>query len=132
MSRPNRRIEVYDTTLRDGSQAEGVSLSVQDKLLIAEALDALGVDYVEGGYPLSNPKDQEFFREASRRTFRNARVAAWWGNRGSATNGGKSARNRSTMMRSFVPSRYFSTGATATPHSMCASITETAWVVSST
>ena len=58
-----RQIVIFDTTLRDGAQASGVSLSGQDKLLIARALDGLGVDYIEGGYPLSNPKDEAFFRE---------------------------------------------------------------------
>jgi 2-isopropylmalate synthase len=58
-----RRIEIYDTTLRDGTQGEGFNLSLQDKLMVAAKLDELGVDYVEGGYPLSNPKDAEFFRE---------------------------------------------------------------------
>ena len=57
------RIEIYDTTLRDGTQGEGFSLSLQDKLTVAAKLDELGVDYVEGGYPLSNPKDAAFFRE---------------------------------------------------------------------
>ena len=57
------RITIYDTTLRDGMQAEGVSFSLQDKLLIASRLDALGVDYIEGGYPASNPKEMQFFRE---------------------------------------------------------------------
>ncbi len=55
-------IEIYDTTLRDGAQGEGVNFSLQDKLLIARRLDELGFDYVEGGYPLSNPKDAEFFQ----------------------------------------------------------------------
>ena len=49
-----RRIEIYDTTLRDGSQGEGVSFSLQDKLIIAERLAQMGFDYIEGGYPLSN------------------------------------------------------------------------------
>src|SRR5437763_5948021 len=62
MSTP-RRIEIYDTTLRDGTQGEGFNLSLQDKLLIAQKLDELGVDYVEGGFPLSNPKDEQFFRD---------------------------------------------------------------------
>ena len=60
-SRP-RRIRLYDTTLRDGTQREGLSLSVEDKLKIARALDRLGVHYIEGGWPGSNPKDAEFFR----------------------------------------------------------------------
>ena len=62
MSEP-RRIEIYDTTLRDGTQGEGFNLSLQDKLLIAQKLDELGVDYIEGGFPLSNPKDEAFFAE---------------------------------------------------------------------
>lgn len=71
------RIEIYDTTLRDGTQAEGVSLSLQDKLLIVDTLDSLGVDIIEGGYPLSNPKDEAFFREVRSRNLRNARIAAF-------------------------------------------------------
>ncbi len=55
-------VEVFDTTLRDGSQLEGISLTVDDKLRIAEQLDWLGVDYIEGGWPGANPKDDEFFR----------------------------------------------------------------------
>lgn len=58
----SRRIELYDTTLRDGSQGEGVNFSLQDKLLITQRLDAVGFDYIEGGYPLSNPKDAEYFQ----------------------------------------------------------------------
>ncbi|HEX4490020.1 MAG TPA: citramalate synthase [Acidimicrobiia bacterium] len=57
-----KKIEVYDTTLRDGSQLEGISLTVEDKLKIAEQLDWLGVDYIEAGYPGANPKDDELFR----------------------------------------------------------------------
>ena len=59
-----RRVEIYDTTLRDGSQLEGISLTVDDKLRIAEQLDWLGVDFVEAGWPGANPKDDEFFRRA--------------------------------------------------------------------
>ncbi|MGI8664350.1 MAG: citramalate synthase [Acidimicrobiales bacterium] len=57
-------IDVFDTTLRDGAQFEGISLSVEDKLRIAEQLDWLGVAWIEGGYPQANPKDEEFFRRA--------------------------------------------------------------------
>src|SRR5262249_38125435 len=57
-----KRITIYDTTLRDGSQGEGVNFSLQDKLLITSRLDGLGIDYIEGGYPLSNPKDAAYFR----------------------------------------------------------------------
>src|SRR2546421_3020638 len=71
------RIQVYDTTLRDGSQDEGISFSLQDKLLITRRLDDLGVDFIEGGYPLSNPKDFEYFREVRKLSLRHARVAAF-------------------------------------------------------
>src|SRR4051795_10664066 len=57
-------VEIYDTTLRDGSQLEGISLTVDDKLHIAQQLDHLGVHYIEGGYPGANPKDDEFFQRA--------------------------------------------------------------------
>ena len=57
-------VEIYDTTLRDGSQLEGISLTVDDKLRIAEQLDRLGVGYIEGGWPGANPKDDEFFERA--------------------------------------------------------------------
>src|SRR5207302_10076116 len=60
-----RSVEIFDTTLRDGSQLEGISLTVDDKLRIAEQLDWLGVHYIEGGWPGANPKDDEFFRRAA-------------------------------------------------------------------
>jgi 2-isopropylmalate synthase len=67
MSADTRRfVEVFDTTLRDGSQLEGISLTVDDKLRIAEQLDHLGVTYIEGGYPGANPKDAEFFERLHR------------------------------------------------------------------
>ncbi len=77
MSEDPRRILIYDTTLRDGCQAEGVSLTLEDKLEIARRLDELGVHYIEGGYPLSNPKDEEFFRRVGALNLRNARIAAF-------------------------------------------------------
>ena len=72
-----RRIEIYDTTLRDGTQGEGFNLSLQDKLLIAQKLDELGVDYIEGGFPLSNPKDAAFFQEVRLLKLRHAKVSAF-------------------------------------------------------
>jgi 2-isopropylmalate synthase len=72
-----RRIEIYDTTLRDGTQGEGFNLSLQDKLLITQKLDELGVDYVEGGFPLSNPKDAAFFQEVKALRLRHAKVSAF-------------------------------------------------------
>ena len=69
---------VYDTTLRDGAQQEGLNLSVADKLAIARHLDGLGVGYIEGGWPGANPKDTEFFRRASQELdLRHARLAAF-------------------------------------------------------
>jgi 2-isopropylmalate synthase len=55
-------VSLYDTTLRDGCQGEDVSLTLADKLRVAERLDELGFDYIEGGWPGSNPRDEEFFR----------------------------------------------------------------------
>jgi 2-isopropylmalate synthase len=64
MSEVREQVEVFDTTLRDGTQLEGISVTVDDKLRIAEQLDALGLTYIEGGWPGANPKDEEFFRRA--------------------------------------------------------------------
>ncbi len=71
------RIAIYDTTLRDGSQGEGINFSLQDKLLITRRLDDLGVDYIEGGYPLSNPKDSEYFQEVRNLALRHAKIVAF-------------------------------------------------------
>jgi len=70
------QVEIYDTTLRDGSQGEGINFSVADKLRIAEKLDSFGVHYIEGGWPGSNPKDIEFFAQAKKKKFKHARLAA--------------------------------------------------------
>ncbi len=70
-------IRIYDTTLRDGTQGEGISFSVADKLLIAERLDQFGIDYIEGGYPGSNPRDIAFFAEARKLKLKHARLAAF-------------------------------------------------------
>lgn len=59
------RIEIYDTTLRDGSQGEGVNFSVDDKCRVTEQLDAFGVDFIEGGWPGSNPRDMAFFERST-------------------------------------------------------------------
>ena len=73
----SRRIQIYDTTLRDGAQGEGISFSSADKIRIAERLDAFGIDYIEGGWPGSNPKDMDFFTEAAKRKFKHAKIAAF-------------------------------------------------------
>jgi 2-isopropylmalate synthase len=73
----NSRVEIYDTTLRDGTQGEGFNLSLQDKLQITQKLDELGVDYIEGGFPISNPKDEAYFRDVRRMRLKHARVSAF-------------------------------------------------------
>ncbi|PTX90769.1 citramalate synthase [Opitutus sp. ER46] len=70
-------VKIYDTTLRDGTQGEGISFSVTDKLLIAERLDQFGVDYIEGGFPGSNPRDITFFQEAQKLKLKHARLSAF-------------------------------------------------------
>ena len=70
-------VKIYDTTLRDGTQSEGISLSVNDKIKIARRLDEFGVHYTEGGWPGSNPKDAEFFERVRKMEFKNAQVAAF-------------------------------------------------------
>jgi 2-isopropylmalate synthase len=72
-----KKMEIYDTTLRDGSQSEDVSLSVEDKLMITEKLDSMGVHYIEGGWPLSNPKDAQYFKEAAGLRLATAVLAAF-------------------------------------------------------
>jgi 2-isopropylmalate synthase len=71
------RIRIYDTTLRDGAQREGISLSCADKLRIARRLDDLGVAFIEGGWPGSNPKDADFFERAREMTWKNAQITAF-------------------------------------------------------
>ncbi|HAW27923.1 MAG TPA: citramalate synthase, partial [Planctomycetaceae bacterium] len=71
------RIQMYDTTLRDGSQGEGVNFSLEDKLQITAKLDEMGFDYIEGGYPLSNPKDTEYFQRVAEMDLKHAKVTAF-------------------------------------------------------
>jgi len=80
-----RKIKLYDTTLRDGMQAEGVSFSMEDKLAIAKELDGLGLDYIEGGYAASNQKEQRFFLEASKLKLKNAKLVAFGSTRRART-----------------------------------------------
>ncbi|PYN39676.1 MAG: citramalate synthase, partial [Candidatus Rokuibacteriota bacterium] len=72
-----RLIKIYDTTLRDGTQGEGISFSMEDKVRLATRLDALGIHYIEGGWPGSNPKDLRFFRRMQDVTFKHAKLAAF-------------------------------------------------------
>src|SRR5262249_25244422 len=73
----SREIKIYDTTLRDGTQGEGVAFSMEDKVRIAQRLDALGVHYIEGGWPGSNPKDLRFFKRVQDAVFKTARISAF-------------------------------------------------------
>ncbi len=77
MSKTQNRIELFDSTLRDGAQGEGISFSVLDKIKIVQLLDEIGVEYVEAGNPGSNPKDLEFFREISKLTLKNVKLVAF-------------------------------------------------------
>src|SRR3954452_11540328 len=71
------KISTFDTTLRDGTQGESVSFSVDDKLIIAQKLDDLGIDYIEGGWPGSNPKDKDFFERARELKLHHAKLTAF-------------------------------------------------------
>lgn len=70
-------IQIYDTTLRDGTQGEGISFPVSAKIRVAERLDQFGVDYIEGGWPGSNPRDVAFFDEAKKKTWKHAKIVAF-------------------------------------------------------
>ena len=70
-------VAIYDTTLRDGMQGEKVTFTLEEKLAVAERLDTLGISYIEGGFPLANPKEEAFFREVRKLKFRKARLAAF-------------------------------------------------------
>jgi 2-isopropylmalate synthase len=73
----SREIKIYDTTLRDGTQDEGVSFSMEDKVRLTTRLDAFGIHYIEGGWPGSNPKDLRFFRRMQDVTLKHAKLAAF-------------------------------------------------------
>ena len=81
----DNQILIYDTTLRDGSQAEGVSFTVSAKLRVAEKLDQFGVDYIEGGWPGSNPRDMAFFEQASGLNLQHSKIAAFGSTRRAST-----------------------------------------------
>ena len=81
MFEPGNPLDIYDTTLRDGVQREGLNLSLEDKLKIAQRLDRLGVAYIEGGYPGSNPRDAEFFARAKELSWKHATIVAFGSSR---------------------------------------------------
>ena len=82
-----RHIEIYDTTLRDGCQAEDIAFTVEDKLRITERLDEFGVRYIEGGWPGSNPRDEAFFKAAQKLHLKQAQIAAFGATRRAGTKG---------------------------------------------
>src|SRR5512132_1285512 len=95
-------VKIYDTTLRDGTQGEGISFSVTDKLLITERLDQFGVDYIEGGFPGSNPPDIAHFAEASKPKLQHARIAAFGSTRRAGIKASEDAQLQ-TLLASGVP-----------------------------
>ena len=80
-----KKIQIYDTTLRDGAQGEGISFSSAAKLRVAKRLDEFGVDYIEGGYAASNPKDMAFFHDIKKEKLTHAKVAAFGSTRRAST-----------------------------------------------
>jgi len=99
---PTREISIYDTTLRDGTQGEGISFSVADKLLVAERLDQFGVDYIEGGFPGSNPRDIAFFAEAKNLRLKHAKLAAFGSTRRAGAKASADPQLR-TLLESEMP-----------------------------
>lgn len=92
-----KKIEIYDTTLRDGAQGEGISFSGVGKIRVAKILDELGVDYIEGGYAASNPKDMEFFHAIRKEKLSHARVAAFGSTRRSNVNVAEDGNTRALL-----------------------------------
>ncbi len=95
-------VKIYDTTLRDGTQGEGISFSVADKLLIAQKLDSFGVDYIEGGFPGSNPRDITFFQEARKLQLKHARLAAFGSTRRAGVKASEDGQLK-TLLESGMP-----------------------------
>ncbi|HEX2864582.1 MAG TPA: citramalate synthase, partial [Deinococcales bacterium] len=99
---PAGRVELYDTTLRDGTQGEGFSLTVEDKLAVLRLLDAAGVDFVEGGWPGANPRDETFFAQARQVPPKRARLAAFGSTRRKGAGPGEDA-NLKALAESGAP-----------------------------
>jgi 2-isopropylmalate synthase len=95
-------VKIYDTTLRDGTQGEGISFSVTDKLLITEKLDQFGVDYIEGGFPGSNPRDITYFAEVKQLKLKHARLAAFGSTRRAGTKASEDAQLK-TLLEANTP-----------------------------
>jgi 2-isopropylmalate synthase len=96
----NKLISIYDTTLRDGAQTVGISFSVRDKLRISEELDKLKIDFIEGGWPGSNPKDDLFFKEVKQLNLNHSKIAAF----GSTKHHGKASYQKDELLQSLIKS----------------------------
>ncbi|MCK4244930.1 MAG: citramalate synthase, partial [Candidatus Omnitrophica bacterium] len=83
------KIEVYDTTLRDGAQGESISFSLDEKIKICQRLDNIGIDFIEGGWPGSNPKDVAFFKEIKKKRLKNSKIIAFGSTRRAKNSAGK-------------------------------------------
>ena len=97
-----KTIHIYDTTLRDGCQAEDIALTLEDKLRIAERLDEFGIDYVEGGWPGSNPRDEAFFQAIKQRPLKRIKVAAFGSTRRAGARASED-RNLEKLLRAETP-----------------------------
>ena len=73
----SQKIEIYDTTLRDGTQQSGINLSLEEKILITKKLDELGVDFIEGGFAGSNPKDEEYFKRVKSLDLKHSKIVSF-------------------------------------------------------
>jgi len=96
------KIELFDTTLRDGTQGEGVNLSIHDKLLITQRLDDFGIDIIEGGWPGSNPKDEEYFKEVKNLNLSHSKICAF-GSTARYPDQVKTDKNIQTLIKSETP-----------------------------
>ncbi|MCK5081453.1 MAG: citramalate synthase, partial [Candidatus Omnitrophica bacterium] len=94
------RITIYDTTLRDGSQTEGIAFTLSDKLKITTKLDEIGIHYIEGGWPGSNPKDKAYFKEVRKKKLKSATVAAF-----GSTRRAKTKASQDTNLQELVKSQ---------------------------
>ncbi len=95
-------IELFDTTLRDGTQGEGVNLSIHDKLLITQRLDDFGIDIIEGGWQGSNPKDEEYFKEVKKLNLSHSQVCAF-GSTARFPDKVKTDKNIQTLVKAETP-----------------------------
>src|SRR3954462_4836476 len=95
-------VEIYDTTVRDGSQREGISYTLEDKLRIADRLDSFGVSYIEGGWPGSNPKDLEFFERGGGPSWKHAKLSAF-GMPRRANSGAEDDKNLQALLLAGTP-----------------------------